>query len=268
MGIDAPKEESFAMKAGHYLEDAVSRFFQDETGATVIKASAGDWIACDATRDYVRVSPDRTYWREGDKHNEANKGICEIKTTQMPIDADYVPQHWFCQLQYQLGVMGYDHGALAWLTSGREFGYKYFTFDKEFYGAMLDVVDRFWLDNILGKREPEPTTVEDILLLNPRHSEGKKVVATDELLETCSRLKAMKEELSSAEAEKKRLEDEIKMFMEDAEMLVSSQAVQLASWKAAKDSVKFDEKTFKEDNPELWEKYTKTVTGSRRFLLK
>ena len=31
-GLDAPKPENFAMKAGHYLEDAVSRFWADETG--------------------------------------------------------------------------------------------------------------------------------------------------------------------------------------------------------------------------------------------
>ena len=28
-GLDAPKEETFAMKAGHYLEDAVSMFWLD-----------------------------------------------------------------------------------------------------------------------------------------------------------------------------------------------------------------------------------------------
>lgn len=36
MGLDAPKEETFAMKAGHYLEDAVSQFWQDATGREVI----------------------------------------------------------------------------------------------------------------------------------------------------------------------------------------------------------------------------------------
>ena len=30
LGMDSPKEENFAMKAGHYLEDAVSLFFRDD----------------------------------------------------------------------------------------------------------------------------------------------------------------------------------------------------------------------------------------------
>lgn len=43
-GLDAPKDETFAMKAGHYLEDAVSQFWADATGREVIKSSAGDWL--------------------------------------------------------------------------------------------------------------------------------------------------------------------------------------------------------------------------------
>ena len=43
-GFDPPKAENFAMKAGHYLEDAVSRFYADETHRDIIKRSAGDWI--------------------------------------------------------------------------------------------------------------------------------------------------------------------------------------------------------------------------------
>ena len=65
MGLDEPKEENFAMRAGHYLEDAVSLFYRDATGKEIIKASAGDWIICDNDRPYMRVSPDRTFWIPG-----------------------------------------------------------------------------------------------------------------------------------------------------------------------------------------------------------
>ena len=42
----------------------------------------------------------------------------------------------------------------------------------------------------------------------------------------------------------------------------------LATWKAPKESEKFDEKAFKADNPELWAKYVTSRQGSRRFLLR
>lgn len=64
-GLDAPKQENFAMKAGHYLEDAVSLFYRDETGKEIIKASSGDWLIVNNEKNYLRVSPDRTYWDSG-----------------------------------------------------------------------------------------------------------------------------------------------------------------------------------------------------------
>lgn len=154
IGIDAPKEQNFAMRAGHYLEDAVSQFYHDETGKEIIKSSAGDWIIRSNDRPYMQVSPDRTFWIPDQSKNDRNKGVLECKTTQMDVDADNVPQHWFAQLQYQLGVGEYSQGALAWLTQGRKFGYRDFEFDPEFFGYVTEEVTRFWRDNILGKQEP------------------------------------------------------------------------------------------------------------------
>lgn len=81
-GLDAPKQENFAMKAGHYLEDAVSLFYRDETGKEIIKASAGDWLIVNNEKTYLRVSPDRTFWIPGRTKSDRNKGILECKTTQ------------------------------------------------------------------------------------------------------------------------------------------------------------------------------------------
>lgn len=272
-GIDAPKEETFAMKAGHYLEDAVSCFYHDATGKDIIKASAGDWLIVNNEKPYLRVSPDRTFWIPGAPKTQRNKGILECKTTQMEVDADSLPQHWFCQLQYQLGVAELEQGALAWLTMGRDFNYRDIIFDKDFFEWMIEGVDKFWIDNIQGNQEPLPMNVNDILLKNPRHIVGKTVEADEALVVRCRSLKEIKEEISSLENTKKDIENEIKMVLGDAEALVAPGSNPgkpdiIATWKAAKDSVKFDEKKFAKDNPELYASYQNTVPGSRRFLLK
>ena len=137
-GLDKPKDETFAMKAGHYLEDAVTRFWADETGREVIKSSASDWLFVNKEKEYLRVSPDRTFWIPGMPKNNTNKGILECKTTQMQIDADDLPKHWFCQVQYQLGVSELQQGSLAWLSAGREFGYRDITFVPDFYVWMVE----------------------------------------------------------------------------------------------------------------------------------
>lgn len=272
VGIDPPKPENFAMKAGHYLEDAVSKFYSDETGKEIIKASAGDWIIRSNEHPHMQVSPDRTFWIPGLPKNNQNKGILECKTTQMEVDANNVPQSWFAQLQYQLGIAEYQQGALAWLTMGRLFGYRDFEFDPDFFGYMAEEVTKFWVDNILGKQEPLLMTVEDVLLRDPKHTVGKAVEADPELAASCQELKELKEELSSMDNRKKELEATIKLAMGDAEALVTpadgGKPQILATWKAAKDSVKFDEKKFAAEQPELYANYQFTQPGSRRFLLK
>jgi hypothetical protein len=223
-------------------------------------------------KEYLRVSPDRTFWLPDMPKNDRNKGILECKTTQATIEQDNIPMHWYCQLQYQLGVAELEHGALAWLTAGRNFDYRDYVFEKDFFDYMIGEVDRFWVDNILGKKEPLLYNVDDVLLRNPRHVLGKFVEADEQLLASCAELKEIKEELSALDNRKKEIEERIKMAIGDAEALVvpgsnKAKPEVLASWKTAKDSTKFNEKQFAMDNPELHAQYTIQVPGSRRFLI-
>lgn len=267
LGIDPPKQETFAMKAGHYLEDAVAQFWHDETGQDIIKRSAVDWIIVNADKPYMRVSPDRTYWLAGMPHSNDNKGILECKTTQMSIDPDDIPKHWFCQVQYQLGVAELEQGSLAWLCSGREFGYKNLSLVPDFYGWLIEEVERFWTDNIQGKQEPTAANVQDVLLKYNRHTDGKIVEVNDEIFAAYKSLKELKDELSSIEERKAELEDKIKLGFGDAEA-ISYGGQTIATWKAPKPSSKFDAKAFTAAHPDLAKEYTVTTQGARRFLLK
>lgn len=208
-GLDAPKDETFAMKAGHYLEDAVSQFWADATGREVIKSSAGDWLFKNNEKGFLQASPDRTYWLDGHR-NPNNKGILECKTTQMSIDPDDLPKHWFCQVQYLLGVSEFKQGSLAWLCSGREFGYKDIAFVPDFFGWMIEEVERFWVDNIIGNVEPDATTVTDVITKYARHTEGKIIEVSDDILSACNQLKVVKAELAKLEATKEELESKSK----------------------------------------------------------
>ena len=266
VGLDEPKKESFAMKAGHYLEDAVSRFWADETGKEVIKRSATDWIIRDNDRPYLQVSPDRTYWL-GESRSPEAKGILECKTTQMAVDADDLPKYWFCQVQYQLGVAGYTQGSLAWLCSGREFGYRDLKLVPEFYEYLVAKVERFYADCIIGGQEPETVCVADVMLKYSRHIGGKVVETSDEVFEAYQNLRGVRKELDALAERKEELEATIKMAFGDAEAL-SYGGETIATWKAPKPSRKFDSKAFTEAYPELADEFSTTTQGARRFLLK
>ncbi len=266
-GLDPAKPENFAMKAGHYLEDAVAQFWHDETGQEIIKRSAGDWLIVDDDRPYMRVSPDRTFWLAGQPHSNDNKGILECKTTQMSIDADDLPKHWFCQVQYQLGVAALRQGSLAWLCSGREFGYKDLAFVPDFYGWLVEEVDKFWKDYIIGNREPEATDVQDVLLKFNRHTDGKIVEVSEDIFVACQDLKKVKDEMAALDERKAELEGRIKLGFGDAEG-ISYGGQTIATWKSPKPSKKFDAKAFERDNPEAVKPYIIETQGARRFLIK
>ena len=266
-GLDKGKSETFAMKAGHYLEDAVSMFWHDETGRDIIKRSAGDWLMVNTEKPFMRVSPDRTYWLSGMPHNNANKGILECKTTQMRIDPDDLPKYWFCQVQYQLGVAEYEQGSLAWLSQGREFGYKDISLVPDFFAWICEEVTKFWIDNVQGNIEPEAQSVEDVLLRYNRHTDGKILEVSDDIFTTCNDLKALKEQIAKLDENKEELETKIKMCFADAEA-ISYGGQTIATWKAPKPSERFDAKAFAKAHPDLAKEFTAVSQGTRRFLLK
>lgn len=267
LGIDAPKEENFAMKAGHYLEDAVAKFFEDESGLQIINSTAEDFMFINPDKPFLRVSPDRLFWLPDGVRNDDNKGVLECKTTQKSIDAEDLPKHWFCQIQMNLGVAGYEQGALAWLTAGREFGYKNITFDPEFFDFLCDEVSRFWIDNIQGGKEPDAVSVSDILLKFNRHTEGKQIEVGEDIFSAYKDLKDLRKQMDAMDEQKTALEDKIKFAFGDAEAITFGGET-LATWKTAKASQKFDAKAFQKAQPDLYKSFCTEVQGSRRFLLK
>ena len=271
-GLDAPKQENFAMKAGHYLEDAVSKFFSDETGAHIIQSSKDDFMYVNVDKPFLRVSPDRTFWREGVTHNEANKSILECKTTQMDIDSNEIPPYWYCQIQTNLGVAEKEDGALAWLCSGRKFGYADIRFDPDFYDYIKEKLEQFWTDYIHGDQEPPATTLDDVMLKFPR-SIGKAVEVNDEIMDSVNELRMIKSQLDELDKQKKACENAIKAYMADADTLCLAGTKDknpsvIATWKTAKDSLKFNEELFASEHADLYKKYMSNVAGSRRFLVK
>lgn len=71
------------------------------------------------------------------------------------------------------------------------------------------------------------------------------------------------------EERKQALEGDIKMVMGDAEMLCDPKTnFTVATWKKAKDGVKFDDKAFKAEHPDLYNQYLTPKQGARTFLIK
>lgn len=271
--VKVEERESFLMKAGHYLEDAISHFCADEAGLDIVKSSAAEFVVVDKEKPFLRVSPDRYAFPSGAKHTADNKVVIECKSTQKPVDPDNISRYWFCQVTYQLHITGIPMAYVAWLTQGRDFGCKPIYYDPDFAAFIAEEVERFWVDCVLGGREPALSTIQDVIIKFPRHEEGKKAYADDDLVSLWGDLRDTSEEMRRLQARKEEIESAMKAAMLDAERLVipadnDNPERTIATWKASKDTSKFDIERFREENPGLYDSYLKPVQGSRRFTLK
>ena len=94
------------MHRGIFMEDAIAKWFESETGCEIIKRSASyDVYTNDEFPDFVECSPDR----EAFKQEWEDRPVVEIKDTKRIIDdmdADSIPKEWYAQVQFQMAVMG------------------------------------------------------------------------------------------------------------------------------------------------------------------
>ncbi len=131
----------------------------------------------------------------------------------------------------------------------------------------MEEVERFWVDNIIGKKEPDAVSVSDILIKYNRHTDGKQIEVGDDIFEAYKDLKDLKKQIAALEERKDTLEGRIKMAFQDAEAITYGGDT-LATWKAPKPSMKLDTKLLAERYPNIVQEYTLPVQGARRFLLK
>jgi predicted phage-related endonuclease len=170
--------------------------------------------------------------------------------------------------------MQYREGYLAWVNRETlNFGTMQVTFDKDLYAAMVDCLEQFWTENLVGGKEPDIVSVDDVMIKFPRSTSGKTVEVTDEVMEAISEIKTTKPLIKELESRLEEAENTVKTFMADAEVLClpgtkESNPQIVATWKTGKDKEKFDAKSFKAENEELSKRYTTTVPGNRQFLVK
>ena len=242
-------------EAGRILEDAVAQYFAIKTGYKDLENPCKTFTH--PNYSFAKGSPDRII--------TTMPGILECKTTQRHHEDP--PLNWFCQLQWYLGVMQMDKGAIAWLERGIDFQFREYQFDDAFFTWMIGEVEKFWNENVLKDIAPDPVRVEDVEKIYSRHTDGKVVIAGDDMLMNVNELTEIRANIKALEQREDEIVKKIKMYMLDAETMMYKND-RLVTWKTSKPSKKFDADAFAEENPGLYQKYLVEKEGSRRFLVK
>jgi len=263
-----PVEENNAMHMGRLLEGVVVQLWEERTGFKAVKASAKDIIYQDPEHPWRIVTPDRIAYEINPATGKKEKVLVECKTSSMSFDPDNLPAYYVAQCQYQMHVTGIHVCYLTWLTAGRDFGYARLEYDAEFSEWLAEEVDKFWNDNILADQEPDAVTVDDLAVKIPRSTPEKSVEADESALDQVAELREKKAMYDALGDEIAELQNSLKMYMEDSEALTDADGNVLVTWKSGKDKTSFDSKAFAAENPGMYDKYCRTVPGSRSFLLK
>lgn len=222
-----------------------------------------------------------------------NNRVVEFKFMSRPayekIKSDGASLSHFAQIQYQMLCVKHHNGALVigvddfglhqWpiealkrlnkrtirgLLINMEFSITPIEFDADFIQKSMPKLEYFWKENVEKQIPPSPVSESDFSLIHA--IQGKIAYANEFVKERYSKLAELKSQIKPLEFEKKVIEKEIKILMNDSEYIQDENGTLLFSWKEDSE-YSFDSKRFKEENPEIVKQYLKTEKV-RRFLQK
>lgn len=248
-----------AMRQGREFEEYVAMRFTEATGKKVRRAN---FMYYDEGNPFMLADVDRMVVGE-------NAGL-ECKTAS-PYMADKwkngkIPLSYQIQCYHYMSVCNADAWYIAVLIYGREFKHYRIERDREMIADLRRIEKDFWENNVLKKQLPEPDGSElcdSVIAEYCRNSKALSIplAGFDERL---GRRQELAGEIARLEAEKRKIEQELKMYLGEAELAENSSY--RVSWKAVS-SKRLDEKKLKEERPEIYAQYQRTVQ-SRRLTVK
>lgn len=251
--------DSEAMRQGREFEDYVARRFTEATGKKVRRANA---MYYDENHSFMLADVDRMVVGE-------NAGL-ECKTAS-PYLADKwedgkIPMHYQLQCYHYMSVMNADAWYIAVLIYGREFKFYRLERDEEIIADLIRIEQDFWKNHVEKGVIPNPdgSKLADSVIAEYFKETVPVTVPLNGFNEKLKRRQELMEVISRMDTEKKQIEQELKLYMGEAE--VAENDSYTVSWKAFHTN-KLDVERLKKEKPEIYEEFKKETTA-RRFTVK
>lgn len=248
-----------AMRQGREFEDYVARRFMEETGKKVRRANA---MFYDEENPFMFADVDRMVVGE-------NAGL-ECKTASPYMAEKWeegnIPLSYQIQCYHYMSVMNADAWYIAVLIYGKEFKFYRLERDEEMIDNLIQIEKDFWEKYVLARNIPDPdgSKMADKVIAEYYKDSVSEVISLIGFNEKLQRRQEVMELIKKLETEKKQIEQEVKLYMGNAEL--AENANFRVSWKPVNRN-EVDAKRLKEEAPEIYEKYKKTVQN-RRLLVK
>ncbi len=249
-----------SVKAGNFLESAVRKWFESETGLEVtiderliihedIPYMAGHidgWVGEDAIFEAKTTSYEHGWGEHGD---------------------NTIPDHYLCQVAHYMAVCDVKKAYVAVLIRGTDFRYYIIERNPKLEEMLIRKQKEFW--NCVKKNiAPLPMSGQEVISLHGYKSINEPVLADGEINELVINLKDIRQTEDELSKRKKVIEDKIKVFMGEKDTLLDLNGRIAITWKGAVPSKRFDANAFKASNEEEYSKYIRECSSSRRFLIK
>lgn len=254
------ESDNEAMRQGRDLEDYVATRFCEETGKKVRRTN---FMYVNKQYPFMFANVDRLVVGE-------NAGL-ECKTASAYSEDQWangnVPAHYVVQCNHYMAVTGAERWYLAVVILGKAFHFVCIERDKETINALIEIEKSFWYENVSKAFPPRPDgsqATEAFLKSHYGIANAGKTIHLSGFDEDLQRHKELDDLISKLEVEKRTIEEQIKISMDDAELAYTDNYI--ISWKQFEQD-RLDTKRLKDENPDIYDTYKKKIS-SRRFAIK
>lgn len=215
-GREAPFEGNAKTEAGLRLEPVILDYVADMYSDKALRRSSDMFW----NGEYCFATPDGFLTDGTDQGGlVTTEGLGEIYVVEAKLSTNRIDEphhyHWL-QLQYQLEVMGLTKGVLAYLIQGWDFRYFEFELDREL--GLMAIAEDWYKKHVVEGVEPEPTAIGDADKLW-KEPTGKQIEATPAVVDHMILRQDLKSQIKDLESACKRLEEEIKREVGDADLV-------------------------------------------------
>ena len=261
-GYQLPEKESEALRIGTDLEEYVAKRFEEASGKKVrqefkmFRNSKYPWAIADIDR----------------KVSGENAGV-ECKTTsaynKSGFEEGEIPAYYYVQCQHYMAVKEFERMYLAVLVLG--VGFYWFVIERNDaeIEALMDAEERFWLNNVLSNKKPDPDGSESCgkaVSWLTRYQNDNETASIIDLKDRLERRNTLKEMIDALSKEKDQIEQEVKLRLSDA-VVGDVDGFKVTYKSQSKSGV--DSKRLKAEMPEIYNKYqTESVNRVLRITKK
>lgn len=224
VGENEVEEESIAMELGKELEPFLRRKFEKwmlKNEGITVQVEEEPFMLQHPEYEWALANIDGKF-----EHPE--KGLCgfEAKTTnefaRADWDEDTLPDYYYTQIQWYMGVTGIKTFYVGYLIGNRKFDAKEVPRNDEVIGTLLERAQDFWHNHVLAQVPPAPIGLSsDTFTLKKLYpSENGQVIELHEFQDKRDKYKELSKQKAEIEKEMEAIKQQFMAAMGESEIAI------------------------------------------------